>query len=75
MKVNMNKCFALHVGGRHHLNKYKLSDLDGAKYEIPVYDSFTDLGIILDSDLKFKEHILSRVKKSNMMLGIMVRNF
>ena len=37
--------------------------------------SFTDLGIILDSDLKFKEHILSRVKKANMMIGIMVRNF
>ena len=53
----------------------KLSDLDGAKYEIPVYDSFTDLGIILYSDLKFKEHILSRVKKTSMMLGIMLRNF
>lgn len=29
-----------------------------------------DHGIILDSDLKFKELILSRVKKANMMLGI-----
>ena len=55
MKVIMNKCCILHVGGRHHLHKYQLSDLDGAKYEIPVYDSFTDLGIILNSDLKFKE--------------------
>ena len=75
MKVNMNKCCALHVGGRHHLNKYQILDLDGAKYEIPVYYSFMDLGIIVDSDLKFKEHILSRVKKANMMLGVIVRNF
>lgn len=75
MKVNIKKCCALHVGGRHHLNKYLLLDSDGSNYEIPVYNSFTDLGIIVDSDLKFKEHILARVKKANMMLGLIIRNF
>ena len=75
MHVNMGKCCLLHVGGKHFINKYHLIDLDGTTCEIPTLESVSDLGIIMDSKLQFKDHILTRVKKANMMLGIIARNF
>ena len=61
--------------GKHFVNKYHLIDLDGNICEIPVLESVSDLGIIMDSKLLFKDHILTRVKKANMVLGIIARNF
>ena len=75
MQVNIGKCCLLHVGGKHFVNKYHLIDLDGNICEIAVLESVSDLGNIMDSKLLFKEHILTRVKKANMMLGIIARNF
>ena len=34
-----------------------------------------DLGVLIDTDLKFNEHINSKVKKANMMVGLIRRSF
>jgi len=37
-------------------------------------DSYKDLGVIIDSYLKFDKHISEKVNKAYMMLGILKRN-
>jgi len=38
-------------------------------------DSYKDLGVTVDSHLKFNKHISEKVNKDYMMLGILRRNF
>ena len=35
----------------------------------------TDLGVILDSQLKFSEHIQTKINKAYSMMGVISRNF
>ncbi|MFG1588233.1 hypothetical protein ACDT12_13160 [Staphylococcus aureus] len=43
--------------------------------EIPNKDSVVDLGIIIGTNLNFKEHIRNQINKANMMLGLIKRHF
>ena len=43
--------------------------------EIKKVDSDKDLGVIFDSNMKFGEHINSKVTKANQILGIIFRTF
>ena len=47
--------------------------MDGAVLE-HVFEE-KDLGIIIDSQLKFDEHISTKVKKANAMAGLIRRSF
>jgi hypothetical protein len=37
--------------------------------ELDRVDSFNDLGVIIDKDLKFQEHIQSKINKANSIMG------
>ena len=75
ISVNISKCCLLRIGGNSESVDYMLRDSGGQTYNIPVVDSITDLGVIVDSQLNFKEHILAKTKKAGMLLGIIARNF
>jgi len=76
MPLNVTKCVLLRMGS---------DSKDGDfKYSIKVKDVTTvlervtstkDLGIIVDENLKFKEHIYSKINKAFSILGIIKRNF
>ena len=34
-----------------------------------------DLGVVIDSDLTFKDHIYEKINKADQMIGIINRNF
>ena len=68
-----DKCHVLTVG-RHqdilHVHKYILN---GVELE-HVFEE-KDLGVIIDSELKFEEHIAEKVKKANIVAGLIQRSF
>ena len=69
LKFNQKKCKHLHLGQDPEYTYY----MEGK--EITKTDEEKDLGIIVDTNLKFVQHINTKVKKANQMLGIIKRSF
>ena len=69
LKFNPEKCSHLHLG-KYTGTSYKLANITIKKTRAEK-----DLGIIIDSNLDFKEHVDSKVKKANQMLGLIKRSF
>ena len=54
MQFNVDKCSIIHVGHNNKLSNYKIGDA-----ELKSSDSERDLGVIIDSSLKFSEQCSS----------------
>ena len=71
MKFNIDKYSVMHCGRLNRNIAYKLY---GQK--LYVTESEKDLGVIINSDMKFKDQaVTSAVKKANKTLGMRQRNF
>ena len=70
LKFNILKCKHMHLGPMHHYGSYYL---DGTV--IDNIDSYKDLGIILDHQLKFHLHTTEVVVKANRLLGLIKKSF
>ena len=44
-------------------------------YSIQKVDCIKDLGILIDSQLTFKDHIQDKINKAYSMIGLLKRNF
>ncbi|CAG2205822.1 unnamed protein product [Mytilus edulis] len=70
MKFNVNKCKQIHYGRNNPENVYTMNNIDIIKDE-----QEKDLGIIFQNDLKFSQHISSKINKANSILGLINRTF
>ena len=73
LEFNESKCHVLSLGKVEniiHAHNYKMN---GVKLE-HVFEE-KDLGITVDSELRFGEHITAKVKKANSMAGVIRRSF
>ncbi|KAK3108052.1 hypothetical protein FSP39_000221 [Pinctada imbricata] len=70
LKFNADKCKHMHIGKNYHATSYSM---DGK--EISKTNCERDLGVMIDDQLKFQQHINTAVKKANQKLGIIKRNF
>ena len=73
LKFNADKCHVLTLGKHEnivHAHNYKM---DGVELE-HVFEE-KDLGVIVDTDLSFDEHITTKIKKANAMAGMIRRSF
>ena len=70
MKFNVNKCSVVHCGRLNRNIDYKLY---GQKLWVTEFEK--DLGVIVNSDMKFKDQVASAAKKANKTLGMIKRNF
>ena len=73
---NPNKCkvMRLHVGRPKEQTKkyaYKLEE-DSAPLEYVTQEK--DLGLIIDENLSFEQHIAEKIKKANSIMGVIRRN-
>ena len=50
-------------------------DTDSGNYKLQNVKLTKDLGVIIDNQLTFNEHIAEKIKKANCMLGLIKRNF
>ena len=70
LKFNILKCKDMHLGLMHRYGPYYL---DGTV--IDNIDSYKDLGIILDHQLKFHLHTTEVAAKANRLLGLIKKSF
>jgi hypothetical protein len=73
LRFNPDKCHVLTIGkfeNIQHTERYKLY---GDELE-HVFEE-KDLGVHIDSELKFDEHISNKVNKANAMVGLIRRSF
>ena len=72
LKVNPEKCVAMRFG------RVRRENLNATKYyvggrELEFVDSYRDLGVVVDSSLKFHAHVNSVVGKAGAMMGELLR--
>ena len=72
LKFHPDKCVILRLALNTDIEKfnYKLG-LDQLKY----VENVKDLGIIMDQELRFRDHIHSKVKKANGVMSTIIRTF
>ena len=75
MKLNADKCKVMTVinNSRNEI-KYEYSS-GVAEKPLEHVESMTDLGVVLDKCLNFKDHIYGKINKAYQMLGLIRRNF
>ena len=73
LKFHPDKCHVLTIGKHsniQHAHRYVLNDIELEHVFIEK-----DLGILIDSELTFQEHISKQVNKANSMLSLVRRSF
>ena len=70
-----DKCHVLHLGQLNPQNIYHMNNASGSIYMLDVVTSEKDLGVTIDHQLKFSDHIENAVKKANRVLGCLGRTF
>ena len=65
MNLNTSKCKCLHIGKPNPKKQYTING-----HLLESMDSEKDLGVIMDSELKFHIHTSSAIKKANKILGL-----
>ena len=70
LKFNEDKCKVMHIGPHNPDLIYTMNNanLKACKFE-------KDLGVIIDEDLKFHNHVSEAVKKANKILGLIKHTF
>jgi len=68
MEFNVDKCSVLHMGRTNALNTYEISSK-----QLKVSQTERDLGVLVDSNMKFIEQCNSAVNSANAVLGMIKR--
>ena len=72
VKFNNDKCKVLHMGKNNPEHNYCMKE--GTEESIlQTTTGEKDLGVIVDPDLNFEQHINEKVKKANSISGLMIR--
>ena len=72
LKFHPDKCVVLRLKSNQETAKYtyRLNN-----HEVKSVSSVKDLGITVDEELKFREHMISKVNKANAVMGTIRRTF
>ena len=75
MNFHTDKCHVQHLGQSNPQNIYHMNNASGNIHMLDVVTSEKDLGVTIDHQLKFSDHIENAVKKANRVLGCLARTF
>src|SRR5271163_4269653 len=70
MKFNIQKCSVMHCGKQDTMHQYTLYGI-----KLRIMDCEKDLGVLINSDMNFKDQAMVASKKANRVLGMIRRNF
>ena len=70
LSFNVSKCKVLHIGNTPYTGNYALNGI-----QLELLDNYRDLGIQIDSKLKFHIHTDTVVKKAYRVLGLIRKSF
>ncbi|RUS70397.1 hypothetical protein EGW08_021841 [Elysia chlorotica] len=74
LKFNAEKCKVMHIGKDANHFEYKMSH-EGKLISLESVEIEKDLGVNMDSELKFRKHVHIQVEKANRLLGLLRRGF
>ena len=74
MGYHLKKCKHLHIGN-HDINYDYRMEADQVHQTVDKVTSEKDLGVIMDTSLKFTEHMNSKVNKANRNVGLIFQTF
>ena len=87
MSYNIDKCHSLHLGNHNTKSTYSLpkvtnmiSTKGGVSYDYTFHqleqvDQEKDLGVIIDNQLTFRNHISAKISKANTMIYLIKHTF
>ena len=73
LKFNPDKCHVLSIGKFKNIRHTQRYSIYGSEME-HVFEE-KDLGVMVDAQLNFEDHIASKVKKANAIMGLIRRSF
>ena len=75
LKFHPSKCYYITIG-QHNEEEFTYSMIeDGKKFDMTKVSEMKDIGVIVDSELKFDKHINSKIETANKILGIIRQPF
>ena len=72
LKFHPDKCKHMNISSNKNIN---INNYDLGNTNLEHINSEKDIGVIIDSQLKFEEHIGVKVKKANQMFAVIRRTF
>ena len=75
LKFHPEKCFNLTIGIREGEESSYHMMIDNVKHEMTKIEEIKDIGVIMDSNLKFEKHINAKIVTANKILGIIRRTY
>ena len=75
LKFHPEKCFNLTIGIREGEESSYHMMIDNVKHEMTKIEEIKDIGVIMDSNLKFEKHINVKIVTANKILGIIRRTY
>lgn len=76
LKFNADKCSTLHLGNKNPGFDFEMRKHGSQeKVVLKSSDAERDLGVIVDSELKFSKHVETQVNKANKILGLIRRSY
>ena len=75
LKFHPDKCFSITIGNKYEYDFEYCITVDNQTYEMSKVEEIKDIGVIIDSELKFGRHINSKIETANKILGIIRQSF
>lgn len=75
LKLNSSKSFIMLFGNKKHISSLKqILNINIEGVNLPIVNSARNLGVILDSSLRFKEHVTKMLQKTFLSLKLLYSN-
>jgi hypothetical protein len=78
LKFHPNKCKVMTASnkrGNNREQKYHLYDSEGKEIELQNSDGEKDIGVLVDDQLNYSQHIQQKMNKANSIMGLIRRTF
>ncbi len=76
LNFHPDKCFSLTIGSLETSEHFTYNMIkDGNKHNLTQVDDMKDIGVTIDTQLKFEKHINSKIVTANKILGIIRRSY
>ena len=75
MNFNASKCKVMHLGKQNPCASYTMINQSNEQCELETTSVEKDLGVHIDDQLSFQEHIVNQVNKANRALGALKHTF
>ena len=75
MKFHPGKCKVMHLGSKNPKKVYSMKDGKGGEHNLEEVTTEKDLGVKIDNQLKFTDHVQTKVNTANKTLGFIRHSF